>query len=259
MKHKLHFISGLPRAGSTLLANILAQNPRFHATSTSGVLDLISGIRNQWDNIQEFQATPDDDAKARVMSGVFESFYANIDKPVVFDKCRGWTSWIEYLDSVFPDVKILVPVRDMRDVLASYEKLHRKNYLRQTTLQRDEYLQWQSVEGRCAYWLAYNQPIGLAYTRIKDAIQRGHADKLYFVHFEKLTSEPREELTRIHHFLGEEYFEYDFDNVEQVTREDDSVYGMGSLHDIRSKVEPVPSQWKEILGAFADQYKIYNF
>lgn len=35
---KYYFISGLPRSGSTLLANILAQNPRFHATATSGIL-----------------------------------------------------------------------------------------------------------------------------------------------------------------------------------------------------------------------------
>jgi sulfotransferase len=28
---KMHFISGLPRSGSTLLAGILRQNPQFHA------------------------------------------------------------------------------------------------------------------------------------------------------------------------------------------------------------------------------------
>ena len=30
MEKTFHFIAGLPRSGSTLLANILAQNPRFH-------------------------------------------------------------------------------------------------------------------------------------------------------------------------------------------------------------------------------------
>ncbi|MEG3936419.1 MULTISPECIES: sulfotransferase [unclassified Microcoleus] len=30
-----HFISGLPRSGSTLLAALLRQNPRFHGAMTS--------------------------------------------------------------------------------------------------------------------------------------------------------------------------------------------------------------------------------
>ena len=37
MQHGIHFISGLPRSGSTLLAGILRQNPRFHAGMTSPV------------------------------------------------------------------------------------------------------------------------------------------------------------------------------------------------------------------------------
>ena len=39
---KLFFQSSLPRAGSTMLQNILAQNPDVYATPTSGVLELIS-------------------------------------------------------------------------------------------------------------------------------------------------------------------------------------------------------------------------
>jgi len=34
MDNGIHFISGLPRSGSTLLAGILWQNPRFHAGMT---------------------------------------------------------------------------------------------------------------------------------------------------------------------------------------------------------------------------------
>ena len=32
---KIFFNSSLPRSGSTLLQNILAQNPRFHCSATS--------------------------------------------------------------------------------------------------------------------------------------------------------------------------------------------------------------------------------
>ncbi len=38
---KVHFLGGLPRAGSTLLMNLLGQNPKFTVTPTSGLLELI--------------------------------------------------------------------------------------------------------------------------------------------------------------------------------------------------------------------------
>ena len=37
---QIFFQSSLPRAGSTLLQNILGQNPEFYVTPTSGVLEL---------------------------------------------------------------------------------------------------------------------------------------------------------------------------------------------------------------------------
>ena len=44
---QFHFISGLPRSGSTLLAGILRQNPRFHASMSSPVSGLLNGALEQ--------------------------------------------------------------------------------------------------------------------------------------------------------------------------------------------------------------------
>src|SRR5688500_109458 len=127
MNKTYYFVSGMPRAGSTLLMNILAQNPRFHVTGTSGIMDVIFGIRNTWDKHVEFQATPDEDAKLRVMRGILDGFYANVDKPVVFDKSRGWLSLLEMAETILSHkAKVLVPVRDLREILASWEKLWRE-------------------------------------------------------------------------------------------------------------------------------------
>ena len=54
---KYHFISGLPRSGSTLLAAILRQNPRFHAGMTSPVGSLFSGMLQQFAAGTEFGST----------------------------------------------------------------------------------------------------------------------------------------------------------------------------------------------------------
>ena len=43
MPETFHFISGLPRSGSTMLSAILRQNPRFHAGMSSPVASLFEG------------------------------------------------------------------------------------------------------------------------------------------------------------------------------------------------------------------------
>jgi sulfotransferase len=253
MNKTYYFVSGMPRSGSTLLMNILGQNPHFHVTGTSGIMDVIFGIRNTWEKHPEFQATPDEEGKLRVMRGILDSFYANVEKPVIFDKSRGWLSLLEMAEMLLGHkAKVLVPVRDLREILASWEKLWRET---SKTRQRPEepqfYYEFQSVEGRCDVWVRGDQPIGLAFNRVKDAIQRGFRDRMHFVHFEKLTSNPDKTLRGIYEFLGEDYFAHDFNNVKQITWEDDAVYGMKGLHDIRSKVEPVKPQYLKIIGAAA--------
>lgn len=258
---KFYFISGLPRSGSTLLCNILNQNPRFHATSTSGVLDMLLTIRNNWNNIVEFKATKNEFAKVRVLRGMVESFYADIDKPTIFDKSRGWPGFLEMAEFITGNkAKVLVPVRDIREVLSSFEKLWRKESKSgQIPQEKHNLLQFQTVEGRCDTFLKNDQPVGYAYNRIKDALLRGYGDRMHFVFFDDLTAKPRKTMKAIYEFLGEEPFEHNFDSVEQTTHEDDFFHGFTDLHTIRKQVLPIPPDWEEVLGDFADKYKELNF
>lgn len=255
----LHFVSGLPRSGSTLLCNILAQNPRFRTGGTSGILDVLFGVRNQWDKLIEFQTMPkpeSDAAKLRVLIGILTAYCADITQPVIFDKSRGWLAHMELIEHILGrKAKVLVPVRDLRDVLASFEKLYRNaSKSGQVAGEAEKYYQFQTVEGRCDFWAQADQPVGLAYNRIKDALQRGFGDRLHFVKFDVLTKNPRRVMREIYGFLGEDYYEHDFDNVEQVTIENDRLHGFDNLHAIRQNVAPVQPQYPQILGAVAQKY-----
>ena len=258
---KYYFIAGLPRSGSTLLCNILAQNPRFNTTGTSGIMDVMFGVRNTWDNLIEFKASPNPAGKLRVLRGILENYYADTDKPVVFDKCRGWLSLIEMAEEVLGHkAKIIVPVRDLRDVLASFEKLWREtSKTAQVGQESANYFKFQTVQGRTETWLMADQPVGLAYNRIVDALQRGYADRMLLVDFDDLTRNPQFVMDKIYEFLGEENFQHNFDHVEQVTWEDDAVHGFKGLHNIRPKVAPIEPQWQKILGFFAEKYGQMNF
>ena len=77
--------------------------------------------------------------------------------------------------------------------------------------------------------------------------------------FTQLTSNPEQTLKSIYLFLEEDYYNHDFNHVEQLTSEDDEIHGFVNLHKIRNKVEPVKSKAEEVLGKDVIQYiKSFN-
>ncbi len=247
----MFYISGLPRAGSTLLCNILAQNPDFCVSkSTSGLHDVLFNIRNQWNRLIEHQAGGVDyEQLRRVLSATMQAYY-NTDKTII-DKGRGWLSLLEMVEFITGDKpKVIVPVRDLAEILASFEKLWRKSTGQsQWNIEQKDYFLTQTVAGRCELWARRDQPVGMAYNRVVDALQRGYKDCLYFMEMDALTYSPKQTIQGIYSFLEIPYFEHNFENVEQVTQEDDlGVHRIPGLHDIRNVVQPVPKCATAILG-----------
>lgn len=265
MEKKVIFCSGLPRAGSTLLMNILAQNLRFHCTATSGVLELMLLAKNNWDKIAELRAIPDEEEKdmrrLSTLRGIFLGFHADVKEPVIIDKSRGWLSEIEMVEAAFGcKVKILVPVRDMRDVLASFEKLYRKTKsFSQVPHEAAFYAQYQTVEGRCNVLCRSDQMVGVSFNRIKDAVSRGFRDRLYFVEFDRLTHRPDRVFEEIYDFLEEEPHRHDFEHIEQVTWENDQEYQWKNLHRIKPKLVPSEPQWPSILKGNISDMQLESF
>jgi len=269
-KRKYYFVSGLPRAGSTLLCNVLAQNPRFEVTGTSGIINVIMNIRNTWDDWLEFKTLSEktaEAAKKRVMRAVLDAYFADAERPIVFDKSRGWLAWLEVLEAILGEKpKVIVPVRDIRDIMASFEKLYRKTAgLRQLSQERapagkpfdmENFFQMRTIQGRCQALARQDGIVGNAVINLRDALYRGWKDQLFLVDYDLFTKQPKKTMRDIYDFLGEEYCEkHDYENVEQVTQEDDLVWIWKDLHKIRPKIEAQPPQWKEILPkALAQQY-----
>lgn len=259
---KLFLLGSLPRSGSTLLSNLLSQHPKIHATHTSGCLETLVGVRNQWHNTVEHKAHPNDIALKNVLKAILYAYYEDVDKPIICDKSRGWTNYIPLIESLLEHkAKILVPIRSIPDIMASIEKLHRKtSAIRQPPGEADNYFQMQTLAGRCEIWGQQNSFFGLAYARIKSAIDSGYKDRMHFIEFEDLTSDPKNTMNKIYDFLEEERIDHDFNNVKQVTVEDDSLHGYVGLHDIRPKVEYKKSEAREILGdELYFKYKAFDF
>jgi sulfotransferase len=247
------FLAGLPRSGSTLLANILSQHQDIFVTPTSGIVDMLVHVRNHWDQNDAFRAMDHklgEQIKEQVLRSMLQAYFAHVDKAVCVDKNRYWAEFLEMAEVLVgcrEQVKMLVTVRDLRDVLASFEKLYRKTSgLGQLPQEAQMALKFKTALGRVEVFIDDSQPVGRAYNAIRDAVTRGWKDCMYFIDYEELTRNPKATLNGIYRFLGTEAFQHDFSQVKQVTFEDDFAYGFKDLHVIRSTVEPQPPQWPKV-------------
>lgn len=254
MPKQIFYNSSLPRAGSTLLQNILGQNPEIHATPTSGIFEIFMGARNYYANGVEWKSQHSeltDKGFKSFLKGALHGYYDAItDKPYVIDKSRGWGLEHGLISTYDPNPKIICMVRDIRGVFASLEKKYRNNPLAETNVANWGDLSGTTTDKRMIVW-ANNPPIGTALDRLYQVILQGTHQHILFVKFEDLCKTPEQEMRRVYAYLDIPYYEHDFDNVEQVTFEDDKWHGIFGDHIIRKKVEPVKEDFKQVLGTNA--------
>jgi sulfotransferase len=250
---KIFFQSSLPRAGSTLLQNILGQNPDFYVTPTSGVLELLYQSRNAFTTSDEFKATTDEERDLKAWrgycNGAIHGYYNVItDKPYIVDKCRGWGIHYNWLQKFLPyEPKIICMVRDLRAVFASMEKNYRKNPEIYSGTDNPSELRGTTPAKRIDVW-KNNPPVGISLDRLLDVINREFNSKILFVRYEGLFQDPQDTLNSIYDYLELPRFNHDFDNIPQITHENDIVHRPYGDHKIRNKLEPLKTDYYDILG-----------
>jgi sulfotransferase len=260
---KIFYQSSMPRAGSTLLQNILAQNPSFYVTPTSGLLELVFAARANFTNSPEFKAQDDAVMKKAFLAfsraGMEAYFGALTDKPYIVDKSRGWGVHFDLLTAIFgEEPKIICMVRDLRQVLASLEKKFRQNPHRHRPIENHQNLTGTTTFKRVVANLQ-GPPVGLALDRLAEIHQREWSKRILFLRYEDLATQPKLSMQKVYAYLGVPEFEHNFEKIVQVTCEDDHAYGIPDLHEIRSKVELQNNDFMSVLGKDAVRFVQSNF
>lgn len=233
---RYHFITGLPRAGSTLLSALLLQNPRFHAGMTSPVGGLVQGMLNQLGAGSEFGPVVTTDQRRRLVRGLFNSYYADqANKQVVFDTNRNWSAQMPALMDLFPGAKLIACVRNVAWVMDSIERRYRANPYEITRLFNDN-TERSTVYSRVDTLAQRNRMVGLPWTALKEAFYGEHGASLLLVDYDLLAQAPKKVLPLIYQFIDVEPFEHDFQNVRYDAPEFDEPLGMSGLHKVRPVV-----------------------
>ena len=251
MTKTIHYAMGLPRSGSTLLMNILQQNPNIFTSSSCPTTYLLEGAKQAASSVSEFIAMEQDQLDSSltgyIKGGMDGWFSAMSDKPIAISKSRGWDRYLNFLFHAYKDPKFIVIIRDLRDIFASMEGNFRKNPEKSSGIVNWEQMSGTTVPKRVDVW-AQSQPVGLAIERLQEVIRFGNDAKILFIKYEYLCLRPETEMIRVYQYLGIPFFKHNFDYIEQVTKEDDEVYGAFGDHQIRNELKLTPSKAKTLLG-----------
>lgn len=237
---KLFFNSSMPRSGSELLNVILHQNPLVYGSTTSPLLEYQYGARSNYELPEVKSQNPKLMQKAFIsMCGsMAQGYYESItDRPYVIDKNRGWSFYYEWVEQWNPNPKMICMVRDLRSIIASMEKIYRKNRHRPTGPDNPAEMQNLTAEQRVGCWLN-TQPVGLALQRTADLFQRKLDKHILFVRYEDLCNDPVATLKTVYDYLELEPFEHDFNCIEKQVQEDDSHFGVYGQHNIQRQLRP---------------------
>lgn len=241
----------MPRAGSELLQVLLHQNPRIYGSTTSPLLEYQYGARQNYNLPEVKSQDPVLMQKAFInMCGAMAKGYYEVitDRPIISEKNRGWSHYNSWVEQWNPDAKMICVVRDLRDIIASFERIYRANRHNPECPDLPAEMRSMTVEQRTHHWLN-TQPVGLALSRTLDSFQRDLGDKIHFVRYEDLCNDPQPTMDKLYDFIGEKRFKHNFDNIIKEVYEDDSNFGIFGSHKVHTTLKPCKAgKWRDVLS-----------
>jgi len=252
-------MAGLPRSGSTLISSILNQNPEVYSSPNSPMCGMIFNLERSILASEQFNAFPKPRVLPSVISGVLNNYYSDINKPIIIDKSREWSIQEHFqvlLRNLDYEPKIILPVRNILDILASFITLVNKNpntpnFIDNEIQARQEFNFYRDINDiRCDHLmrpkgLIDNSLYGIAFASLPENQKYFH-----IVEYEDIVSNPKETIDKIYEFLGVEKYEHDFNNIINTVPEDDKTYGLQGMHEVRKNISKISAKPESVLSPY---------
>lgn len=242
MDKTYHFLAGLPRSGNTLLSAILNQNPVIYSSPLSPLPTLMWNYERSLDYIEQVNRNEENQIRAKeLLSSFFDTFYKNVDKPVIIDREKDWGTPgnLDVLKKfVTPTPKIIITVRDILEIIASFIAMD-AGYLKIYTANSNAFLNnYRSPKDSIAeYLMQPNGDIDKALLGVASAFYPENKGIFHIVEYNDLVTKPEETMSGIYKFLELPDYKHDFNNIKKVESDNDVVLGLPeNLHDVRKSL-----------------------
>ena len=247
---QLHYCLGLPRTCSSVIMNILNENPNIFTTGTCCMPYLVDVCHKRSGEVSEFIALDKDVLNKSYINflrqGMRGWFEAMTDKPIVFSKSRIWSEWLPHTFAIDPNSKYLVILRDLRDIICSFDSLLWK--YPQVTYQN---MYQEPFEKRMEMYCTDTQsllgrPLQLL-PHLMEVAQK-NPNNFFICKHEHFNEQPRQTLQQIYQWLGEPTFAHNLDNIpEPDYKENDTTYRSLVYHKTGTKLKKLEPRWPKIM------------
>jgi len=226
---KYYFLSGVPRAGNTILSCLLNQNKNISVTANSYLTEAYSSLEDIKHNNEAYLNSPDEESHKCLMDAILPSYYSKWDSEFIIDRsCWGNQYYMDILKKYCPNkIKIICLVRNIEDVFASFidwcDK-NPKNFINNQTNNGSVYDKFNLL-------FHPNGQIIKNLSSINNLI-KNHQGKYILIDYDYLVENPSEQIDKIYEFLEIPYYEHNFNYIKQSIKYDDNIVGK-NLHKIR--------------------------
>lgn len=253
--HKTYFFeSGLPRSGSTLLSALLNQNPDIHCGAISPVLEIMYYTEQYFEGSEQALAYPKPAQHHKIISSVIDNYYDDRKEKYIIDKCRAWPNNVDRAQEYITKTpKIICPVRDVLEILASFIQMIHRNPNQVSFIDRALIEQGYELtdDNRCDYLMC---PVGIVDQSLYafgEGFRKGCEKYMYIIEYNDLVSDPEGTLKGIYKFLGIPEYQHDFKNVSNKYRErDNEIYGLADMHQVSPEVKKTCRRPEEVLSDY---------
>lgn len=264
MEKTYHFMAGLPRSGSTVLAALLNQHPDIYASPQTDLIAMIYDLDDKIPQYESYKAGLLHSGYENVVNNITNNFYSHIDKPVIIDKNRGWGTpynWENLSPYVNPEGKVILTMRPILEVISSFVRVVTESQKVTNELRFLNKDFWVSeyrdpIDALADSLMVCNGEIDRAIFSINNLV-KNHSKDVYVVWYDSLINSPQKTLNEIYDFLGLKVYEHNFNNIIEVDRHHDLLgYGVIGLHDIKKELSATKAKPEDYLSKYViDKYK----
>ena len=242
------FLSGLPRTGSTVLGTLLSQHPDLHPTATSVVRDQLLCVKKYNLGESPYYNLKDEHSPCwAMMRGMLYGAYEHVTEEVVVEKDRGWAADISLIRRLTgEEPRIISPVRPIPEIIASFVLLSRKiganskieDEIRLANRQSNAWSLSRVIWEKYIYssWRTFR------------AGYEAHPECFLLLDYDEIVSEPKKTMALLTTYLDVAPWAPSTTNLKNPNPENDRVYGMPGLHDVKPELKRTsPPAW-EVLG-----------
>ena len=243
-------LAGVPRAGATLLSAILSQNPTIHTEGHSPMCQLM------WDTYlsyqdkcnREFASHGKDHRLPKIIGQIPHTYYYPTDisgndmveppltsRRIVVDRCRSWTNACNLnmlRSAVDPNIKVIIMVRPLVEVVESYAHLFSNNHMSTTLDQVLPQLLNPGTEPIVRAWEGVNWA--------REWCKNNPEDTTFiFVTYDELITDTPNTLSKIYQHCGWEPFTHDLSHIVMKNPENEQINGLVGQFEVRPQIKRV--------------------